>query len=66
MRRRLPICGDGDVAWPPRPGEVDGVDYFFYDTAGFESLIAQNGLVEWAEVYGHYKGIPKAEHPFRA
>ncbi|RLT21394.1 MAG: guanylate kinase [Chloroflexi bacterium] len=44
---------------PPRPNEVDGVDYFFYDTAGFEALIAQNELVEWAEVYGHYKGIPK-------
>jgi guanylate kinase len=44
---------------PPRPSECDGVDYFFYDTAGFESLIAQNELVEWAEVYGHYKGIPK-------
>jgi len=44
---------------PPRATEIEGVDYFFYDTAGFESLIAQNELVEWAEVYGHYKGIPK-------
>ena len=44
---------------PPRPTEQHGVDYFFYDTPGFEALIAQNELVEWAEVYGHYKGIPK-------
>lgn len=44
---------------PPRPSERDGVDYFFYDTPGFEQLIATNELVEWAEVYGHYKGIPK-------
>lgn len=44
---------------PPRPTETHGVDYYFYDTVGFESLIAQNELVEWAEVYGHYKGIPK-------
>lgn len=44
---------------PPRPAERHGVDYFFYDTPGFEALIAANELVEWAEVYGHYKGIPK-------
>lgn len=44
---------------PPRPAERDGVDYFFYDKDGFEALIAQQELVEWAEVYGHYKGIPK-------
>ena len=44
---------------PPRPNEQHGVDYFFYDKAGFESLIEQQELVEWAEVYGHYKGIPK-------
>lgn len=44
---------------PPRPLETHGVDYFFYDTAGFEALIAHNELVEWAMVYGHYKGIPK-------
>ena len=44
---------------PPRPNEQHGVDYFFYDKAGFELLIEQQELVEWAEVYGHYKGIPK-------
>jgi len=44
---------------PARPNEQHGVDYFFYDKAGFENLIDQHELVEWAEVYGHYKGIPK-------
>jgi guanylate kinase len=46
---------------PPRPGEVDGRDYYFYTTAGFEQMIAQGELLEHACVYGQHKGIPK-EH----
>lgn len=44
-----------------RPGEVNGVDYHFVDRTRFEQMIADNELLEWAEVYGQYKGIPKAE-----
>ncbi|HPH94511.1 MAG TPA: guanylate kinase [Anaerolineaceae bacterium] len=44
-----------------RPGEVDGVDYFFYDRAKFEDMIAKNELLEWAVVYQDYKGIPKEQ-----
>ncbi len=44
-----------------RPGEIPGVDYHFLTTAEFEELIAQNELLEYAQVYGHYKGIPKNE-----
>ena len=36
----------------PRPGEVDGVDYVFIDDAEFDRLIAQDDLLEWAEVHG--------------
>lgn len=36
----------------PRPGEVDGVDYHFVSPARFDELIAQGGLLEWAEVHG--------------
>lgn len=46
---------------PMRPTEQDGRDYHFVTRAGFEALIAENELIEWAEVYGQYKGVPKFE-----
>ncbi len=46
---------------PQRPGEIPGVDYHFLSTERFQSLIADNQFVEWAEVYGQLKGIPKSE-----
>lgn len=45
---------------PPRPGEVPGRDYLFCTTAEFERMIAEGELLEYARVYGEYKGIPKA------
>jgi len=36
----------------PRPGEIDGVHYNFVDKAKFEQLIADNQLLEWANVHG--------------
>jgi guanylate kinase len=44
----------------PRPGEVHGRDYYFYSTAEFERMIADDELVEHAIVYGQHKGVPKA------
>jgi len=44
-----------------RPGERDGYDYHFVSKERFEEMIAHGELLEWAEVYGHYKGIPKRE-----
>ncbi|MBK9940290.1 MAG: guanylate kinase [Kouleothrix sp.] len=46
---------------PMRPGERDGYDYHFVSEQQFESMIEQGELLEWAEVYGHYKGIPTSE-----
>ncbi|HWQ11975.1 MAG TPA: guanylate kinase, partial [Roseiflexaceae bacterium] len=46
---------------PMRPGERPGYDYHFHTTQEFEALIAAGELLEWANVYGHYKGIPKSE-----
>jgi guanylate kinase len=43
----------------PRPGEVDGVDYFFVSKEKFEAMIQADELLEHAWVYGEYKGIPK-------
>ncbi len=44
-----------------RPGEEHGKDYFFVDVAGFERMIQENELLEYATVYGEYKGIPKQQ-----
>lgn len=44
---------------PIRPGEVDGVDYHFVSIGEFAEMINQGELLEYAIVYGDYKGIPK-------
>lgn len=43
----------------PRPGEVDGREYFFSTRKTFEEKIAQNGLIEYAEYCGNYYGTPR-------
>lgn len=43
----------------PRPGEVDGREYFFSTREVFEEKIAQNGLIEYAEYCGNYYGTPR-------
>jgi len=40
----------------PRPGEVDGRDYFFLDEGGFRKKIERGEFLEWAEVHGHLYG----------
>ena len=44
----------------PRPGEENGVNYFFYDKETFEEMIKNNELMEWAEYCDNYYGTPKA------
>lgn len=44
---------------PQRVNEVDGVDYHFVSMADFAEMINRNELLEYAIVYGDYKGIPK-------
>lgn len=46
---------------PPRPTEVHGRDYFFVSKEEFARMIEQNELLEYAIVYGDYKGIPKQQ-----
>ena len=45
---------------PQRPGEVDGRHYHFVDRARFEEMVRKNELLEWAEVFGHRYGTPRA------
>jgi guanylate kinase len=44
---------------PPRPGETDGVQYYFVDDAGFDRLVAEGELLEWAEFAGNRYGTPR-------
>ncbi len=45
-----------------RPGEQDGIDYYFLDTTVFKEKIAQDEFVEWEEVYDNqFYGTLKSE-----
>ena len=44
---------------PMRPGEVDGVDYFFIDPDEFGLMLNRQELLEHAKVFDHYYGTPK-------
>ena len=43
------------------PGERDGVDYNYVDRAQFESMIAGDEFLEWADVFGNYYGTGRAQ-----
>ena len=42
-----------------RPKEKDGIDYNFVTEEQFQRLIDDNELLEWANVYGNFYGVPK-------
>jgi guanylate kinase len=44
----------------PRPGEVEGRDYYFIAKEKFESMIVAKELLEWANVFGNLYGTPRA------
>ena len=46
---------------PPRPGEEDGVHYFFISRETFETWIAQDAFVEYDFHNNTYYGTPKAQ-----
>ena len=46
---------------PQRPTETHGVDYFFLSMSDFAEMIEEEELLEYAVVYGDYKGIPKQQ-----
>jgi guanylate kinase len=43
----------------PRPGEQEGIQYFFLERPDFEQLAAGGGLLEWAEFAGNLYGTPR-------
>lgn len=45
---------------PPRPGEVDGKDYFFLDDARYQNMVGKGELLEHARVFEYHYGTPAA------
>lgn len=43
----------------PRPGEIDGKNYYFASEEEFIETINNGGFLEYAKVYGNYYGTPK-------
>ncbi|MDO5708223.1 MAG: guanylate kinase [Andreesenia angusta] len=43
----------------PRPGEIDGVSYYFTEKDDFKKKIDEEAFLEYAEVYGNFYGTPK-------
>jgi guanylate kinase len=63
---RMLLEGDDNISLsvsvttrPMRPGEVDGVDYFFIDPDEFGLMLNRQELLEHAKVFDHYYGTPK-------
>ena len=46
---------------PKRPGEVGGRDYHFVTKDEFDRMVEAEEFLEWAEVFGHHYGTPKAQ-----
>ncbi len=46
---------------PRRPNERNNVDYHFVSMKKFQKMIENNELLEWANVYGNWYGVPKEE-----
>jgi guanylate kinase len=66
LSRKL-LEADGNIAMSisvttrkPRPGEVEGKDYYFISKEKFEKMIAAGELLEWANVFGNLYGTPRA------
>jgi guanylate kinase len=50
----------------PRPGEVDGREYYFVDDETFDAMVARGELLEWATFAGKKYGTPRAPVAERA
>jgi guanylate kinase len=46
---------------PRRPSEIDGKDYYFISKEDFLQMVDKDEFLEYALVYGDYKGVPKQQ-----
>ena len=44
----------------PRPGEEDGIAYFFRSREEFEQMIREDALIEYAQYVKNYYGTPRS------
>jgi guanylate kinase len=65
LSRKL-LATDGNITMSisvttrsPRPGEVEGKDYYFITKDRFAQMRDRNELLEWAEVFGNCYGTPR-------
>lgn len=63
LRERLPnlAVSISHTTRAPRPGEQDGVHYYFVAPAQFQEMIAADAFVEHARVFDNYYGTSRAE-----
>ena len=63
LRERLSCLGltVSATTRSPRPGEKDGVSYYFMDDAEFDRRVAAGEFLEWAWVHGHRYGTLRSE-----
>jgi guanylate kinase len=61
LRKRMPelTYSVSATTRAPRPGEVDGVNYFFKTVSEFKKMIENDELIEWAQYVGNYYGTPR-------
>ncbi len=45
----------------PRPGEREGINHYFVSREQFLKMVDSGELLEWAQVYGNYYGVPKEQ-----
>ncbi|HLW02082.1 MAG TPA: guanylate kinase [Ktedonobacterales bacterium] len=43
----------------PRPGEIDGVHYYFVSPDAYQRMLTNDELLEHAEVHGNWYGVPR-------
>ena len=61
MRRRSDVCFSVSATTrDPRPGEVDGVNYFFVTKDKFRQMIEEGQMLEYAQYVSNYYGTPRA------
>jgi guanylate kinase len=61
LQRHPELCFSISVTTrSPRPGEIEGVDYYFTTRSQFEQMVSDRELLEWAEFAGNYYGTPRS------
>ncbi|MBR3473875.1 MAG: guanylate kinase [Oscillospiraceae bacterium] len=61
IQGRTDMCFSTSVTTrSPRPGEVDGKDYFFIDQEHFQQMVERGELLEHASYVAHSYGTPRA------